>query len=167
MCRAVTVASVEPTITRSIELAADPAAVWALVTDLPGMGELSPENTGGRWVGAATGPAVGARFRGVNRNGRRRWTTRVTVVECVAPQRFTFDVRTPFGARVARWSYLITPHGNGCLLTEEWYWASNWVMRRFVGPRTTGRADRAGYAAHAIEHTLRAVKARVERALRK
>src|SRR5687768_3849760 len=58
---------VEPTISRSIELAADPDVVWAIVTDLPGMGELSPENAGGRWVGGSTGPAVGARFRGVNR----------------------------------------------------------------------------------------------------
>ncbi|SFP04603.1 Polyketide cyclase / dehydrase and lipid transport [Amycolatopsis arida] len=152
----------EPTISRGIDVAADPLAVWALVTDLPRMGELSPENVGGRWVNGATGPAVGAEFRGVNRNGERRWWTKVSVVECVAGRRFTFDVRTPFGVRVSRWSYEITPTATGCRLTEQWYRVGNWFIRRVMGPRVTGRADRPGYNLRSIEHTLAAVKATAE-----
>jgi uncharacterized protein YndB with AHSA1/START domain len=153
---------VEPTISRSVEVAADPHTVWSLVTDLPRMGEFSPENIGGHWVDGATGPAVGARFRGTNRNGSREWTTRVRVVACEPGRLFTFDVRTPFGVRVSRWSYELTPTETGCRLTEHWYRVGNWLIRRIMGPRVTGRADRPGYNAHSIEHTLAAVKARAE-----
>ena len=133
-----------------------------MVTDLPRMGELSPENVGGRWVGRATGPATGARFRGVNRNGRRQWWTRVRVVVCEPGRRFTFDVRSSFGMRVSRWGYEITPIAGGCLLTEHWYRVGNWFVRRFLGPRVTGRADRPGYNIESIEHTLAAVKSSAE-----
>ena len=103
---------VEPTISRSIDVAADPDAVWAMVSDLPRMGEFSPENVGGQWVDGATGPAVGARFRGTNRNGAKQWWTRVRVVACEPGRRFTFDVRTPFGFRapVAVWRKFLSPN---------------------------------------------------------
>jgi hypothetical protein len=153
----------EPTISRSVEVAADPGLVWSIVTDLPRMGEYSPENVGGRWLDPATGPALGARFRGVNRNGAKQWWTRVRVVGFQPQRRFTFDVRTPFGVRVSRWSYEITPTPSGCCLTEHWYRVGNWFIRRIMGPKITGREDRPGFNADSIEHTLAAVKARAER----
>ena len=152
----------EPSISRSIDVAADPATVWSLVSDLPRMGEFSPENVGGQWVDGATGPAVGARLRGTNRNGSLQWWTKVTVVECEPQRLLTFDVRTPFGVRVSRWSYVITPTATGCRLTENWYRVGRWLIRRFMGPRVTGRKDRPGYNVHSIEHTLAAVKATAE-----
>ncbi|GGS17529.1 MULTISPECIES: SRPBCC family protein [Actinokineospora] len=150
----------EPTISRSTAVAADAAAVWALVTDLPRMDRFSPENVGGRWLDP--GPAVGARFRGTNRNGAREWWTRVRVVECDPPRRFTFDVRTPFGIRVSRWSYEITPTEHGCVLTEHWFRVGSWFIRRVMGPKVTGRQDRPGFNTESIEHTLAAVKAHAE-----
>jgi hypothetical protein len=158
---AATLERVEPAVTRSIEIAAAPHAVWTMVTDLPRMADFSPENIGGRWVGGS-GPAVGVRFRGTNRNGRREWHTKVRVVVCEPDRLFTFDVRTPFGLRVSRWSYELAATGSGCLLTERWYRAGNWFIRRVLGPRVTGRADRPGYNAYSIEHTLAAVKARAD-----
>jgi hypothetical protein len=152
----------ESTISLGVRIAATPDVLWSMVTDLPRMGQLSPENIGGRWIGGATGPAVGARFRGVNRNGRRRWWTRVRVVECEPNRRFTFDVRSSFGMRVSRWGYEITPTADGCLLTEHWYRVGNWFVRRYLGPRVTGRADRPGFNLESIEHTLAAVKSRAE-----
>ena len=153
----------EPTISRSVRLSAPPRVVWSVVTDLPRMGELSPENRGGRWIGGATGPAKGARFRGVNRNGELHWWTRVRVVECEPQRLFTFDVRSPFGVRVSRWSYELTPIiGGGCLLTEHWYRVGNWFVRTVLGPRVTGQADRPGYNAKSIAHTLAAVQALLE-----
>jgi len=145
-----------------VEVAADPHVVWSLVTDLPRMGEFSPENVGGHWLNGATGPAVGAEFRGTNRNGSRRWTTRVRVVACKPGRLFAFDVRTPFGVRVSRWSYELVPTEAGCRLTENWYRVGNWLIRRVMGPRVTGRADRPGYNVRSIEHTLAAVKAHAE-----
>ncbi len=154
----------EPSITRSIDVAAEAHAVWAMVTDLPRMGELSPENIGGEWVNGFTGPAVGAQFRGTNRNGAKQWRTRVTVVECQPCRLFTFDVRSPFGVRVSRWSYEITPTDTGCRLSEHWFRVGNWFVRRFLGPKVTGRTDRPGYNAYSIEYTLAAVKVRAESA---
>jgi hypothetical protein len=155
---------VEPSITRSVEVAADPAAVWAMISDLPGMGEFSPENVGGVWVDGATGPAVGARFRGTNHNGAKQWWTRVRVVACIPGRHFAFDVRTPFGVKVSRWEYVITPAPTGCVLTENWYRVGSWFIRKYMGPKVTGRQDRPGYNAHSIEHTLAAVKAKAEAA---
>lgn len=152
----------EPTISLSTEVAAAPEQVWALVTDLPRMGEFSPENAGGRWIRGATGPALGARFRGTNRNGKLQWWTRVLVIACEPPRRFMFDVRSPIGIRVSRWGYEITPTPTGCRLTENWYRVGNWFVRRFLGPKVTGRADRPGFNVTSIEHTLAAVKAHAE-----
>lgn len=156
----------EPTISLRTEVGADPMTVWSMVSDLPRMGEFSPEDAGGTWVRGATGSAVGARFRGVNRNSAREWWTRVRVVECEPGRRLTFDVRTPFGVRVSRWSYEITPTAAGCRLTEHWYRVGNWFIRRVMGPRVTGRADRPGYNVAPIEHTLAAVKVAAEAARR-
>ncbi|HKN96187.1 MAG TPA: SRPBCC family protein [Pseudonocardiaceae bacterium] len=153
---------VQPTISRSVEIAADPRAVWSMVTDLPRMDRFSPENIGGRWLPPATGPAVGARFRGTNRNGVKEWWTRARVVACEPGRRFMFDVRTPFGVRVSRWCYEITPTPAGCRLSEHWFRVGNVIVRRFLGPRVTGRADRPGFNATSIEHTLAAVKRHAE-----
>lgn len=153
---------VEPTISRSVELAVDPEVAWAIVTDLPSMGELSPENVGGRWVGGATGPAVGARFRGVNRGPGKEWWTRVRVMECEPPRWFLFDVRSSFGMRVSRWAYEITPTANGCRLTEHWYRVGNKFVQRYLGPIVTGKPDRPGYNAYSMEQTLAAVARKIE-----
>ena len=62
------------------------------VTDLPRMGEWSPENAGGKWVKGSTGPALGSVFEGTNKNGFRRWTTSVTVIGCEPNKLFEFAV---------------------------------------------------------------------------
>lgn len=155
----------DPTISRGVDVAADPATVWSLITDLPRMGEFSPENVGGHWVHPGTIPVVGSRFRGTNRNdaAHKIWWTRVRVVECVPERLFTFDVRTPFGIRVSRWSYQLAPTDGGCRLTEHWYRVGSLFVQRFLGPHVTGQADRPGFNAVSIEHTLAAVKAAAER----
>jgi len=150
----------EPTISRSTELAADPEVVWSIVTDLPNMGDLSPENIGGRWLGDTTGPALGARFRGYNRNDprKKKWWTRVRVIRCEPGRWFIFDVRSAFGMLVSRWGYEITPTATGCVLTEHWYRVGNAFVRRYLGPVVTGQDDRPAFNAHSIEHTLAAIE---------
>jgi hypothetical protein len=155
---------VVPTISRSVAVAADTGTVWSMITDLPRMDRFSPENIGGHWLDGVTTPGVGAKFRGTNRNAAKQWWTRVRVVECEPERVFTFDVRTPFGVRVSRWSYRITPTAEGCVLSEHWFRVGNWVVRRFLGPRVTGRADRPGFNVESIEHTLAAVKTHAESA---
>ena len=74
------------------DITAPAEKVWALVSDLPRMGEWSPENAGGTWTKGATGPALGAVFKGTNKNGFRRWSTSVTVVAYEPGRVFEFAV---------------------------------------------------------------------------
>ena len=156
--------SAPQTISRSTTIAAPPRAVWELVSDLPGMGAFSPENDGGQWVGGATGPAVGASFRGHNSSGRRRWSTRSTVVRSEPGRAFAFDVAA-VGMPVARWAYELEPTADGCRLTETWTDRRGRLMVT-LGKLTTGVADRAGFTAQSIEQTLERVKQRAEGDLR-
>ena len=63
-------------VTREISAPAD--RVWEMVSDLPRMGEWSPENEGGVWLKDANGPLEGVKFRGANRLGKRSWKTVAT-----------------------------------------------------------------------------------------
>jgi hypothetical protein len=60
--------------------------VYDLVTDVTRMGEWSPECVACEWVDGATGPAVGARFRGRNRHGLARWSNKPSGRGCRASQ---------------------------------------------------------------------------------
>ena len=64
----------------SREIVAPAQRVWAMVSDLPHMGQWSPENEGGRWL-KGDGGAVVSVFRGRNRSGIRRWSTPARVIE--------------------------------------------------------------------------------------
>jgi len=76
----------------SVEINAPVEKVWAMITDLPRMGEWSPENQGGEWAKGATGPAIGATFKGRNKNGKKKWGTNVVVNACDAPKKFSFGL---------------------------------------------------------------------------
>jgi hypothetical protein len=109
------------TVSRSTRVEAPAQRVWDLVSDLPGMGRLSPENTGGSWRGGATGPAVGAVFKGSNRHGARRWRTTVRVTRCEPGRTFSFAVSSVLGIPVSEWSYELAAVGDSaCEVTETW-----------------------------------------------
>lgn len=147
-------------ISESVQVDAAADRVWGLISDLPSMGRLSPENTGGTWQRGATGPAVGARFRGHNRAGWRRWSTAVTVVRCKPGEEFAFTV-TAAGLAVAEWAYTIAPLGTGVSVTETWTDRRGGLMK-VLGQATTGVADRAAFTRSSIESTLAALKAAAE-----
>jgi hypothetical protein len=149
-----------PTVSRTVAVDAPPERVFALVSDLPRMGELSPENTGGRWLGGATKPAVGVRFRGSNRNGWRRWSTVVRVVTHEPPERFAFEVDS-LGLAVSRWTYVVAARPGGCTVTESWTDRRGRAMD-VIGLLASGVGDRRVYTAQSIERTLAAVKSRAE-----
>ena len=61
----------------TLHMDAPPEKVWGLISDITKMGEYSPEVFEAEWLDGATGPAVGARYRGhVKRNeiGPTYWT---------------------------------------------------------------------------------------------
>lgn len=95
--------------------------IWDLVSDVTSIGKFSPETFEGEWSDGATGPAVGAKFRGhVKRNGRGPiyWTNcQVTASE--PGREFTFGVRDPRGRILNTWSYRLEPNGEGTDVTES------------------------------------------------
>lgn len=145
-------------MTRSIRVDAPAARAWGLVSDLPRMGQLSPENDGGRWLRGARGPVVGARFRGRNARGWRRWSTQVVVTHSEPGRRFAFDVSS-IGLPVATWTYDVEPAGQAaCAVTETWQ-DRRGPLIRILGRLVTGVGDRASYTAESIEATLARVAA--------
>lgn len=134
------------------EVAAPAETVWALVSDVTRMGEWSPETTRGQWLGSTTGPAVGARFKGTNQLGSRKWQTVATVVECEPGRRFAFDVKGgPF--KVARWSYTFEPTDGGCRVVEEWDDHRGPVLV-WLAPYLSGTKDRAARNRDTMTETL-------------
>jgi hypothetical protein len=98
----------------NLHIDASPDKVWGLVSDVTRMGEYSPEVIEAEWSDGATGPAVGARYRGhVRRNERWPvyWTT-CQITECVPGQVFEFAVMMGDRA-VNTWRYEFRPTGDG------------------------------------------------------
>jgi uncharacterized protein YndB with AHSA1/START domain len=144
----------------SIVIHASKEVVYDLIADPMRMAEWSPECVRCQWIDGATQPAVGARFRGTSRNGRRRWTTASTIVEMRPAELFAWDV-TYFGRPVARWEYRIEPHEEWVELVESVEDRRGSVLRA-VSPYITGSPDRAKRNADTMESTLQAVKAAAE-----
>ncbi len=99
----------------SLRIAAPPARVYAIVTDIANMGRLSPECVGGAWLGGATGPAVGAKFKGRNKRGIARWSTTNEVVEAEPDRAFAFQTQQSG----IRWRYELQADGDGTVVTES------------------------------------------------
>lgn len=145
----------------TVHMNATPDEVWALISDVTRVGEFSPETFEAQWLDGATGPELGARFRGhVNRNnkGVKYWTT-CRVVGCEPGRTFAFAVE--FGGKAANtWRYELTPADGGTDVTESYaltptigarlYWA--------LAGRWRGRANENG-----MRTTLQRIKAVVER----
>lgn len=143
------------------DISADPDVVWSLVSDLPRMGEWSDENHGGTWLGGATAPSPGVRFRGHNRNGWRRWSTIATITDVEPPRRLGFDIDVAKVIPVSHWTYEIEPAPGGCRVTETWTdRRPRWFLP--IARIATGVADREAHTRRSIEHTLTALAATAE-----
>ena len=142
------------------DIAAPAEQVWAMVSDVTRMGEWSPENVGGTWLGGATGPQPGARFRGTNRIGRRRWKTVATVVDAEPGRRFSFRVAT-MGLKVAEWGYTFEPTATGCRVTETWIDQRPGFFKP-LAQLATGVADRATHNRAGMEQTVERLAAVAE-----
>ncbi len=99
----------------TVHMAAPPDKIWTLIADVRNTGRFSPETFEAEWLDGATGPALGARFRGhVRRNGIGPvyWTV------CEPGREFGFAVL--LGDRpVNNWHYRLTPTADGTEVTES------------------------------------------------
>jgi hypothetical protein len=144
----------------SATIAADPLAVYAMLSDITRMGEWSPENCGGRWLGQAAGPAAGARFVGRNRKGVLRWSTVCTVTAADPGHLFAFTVKA-LGLTVSEWSYTLEGAEGGCLVTERWTDRRPAAVAP-LGDLVMGVHDRGEHNLAGIRTTLANVKSTAE-----
>lgn len=143
-------------------ITADPGVLYALVADIQRMGEWSPETEACEWTGGATGPAVGAKFKGKNRNGKKKWSTTCAVVTADPGKAFAFDVTVgPF--KVARWAYAFEPNGDACRVTETWT-DNRGRVATLMGKPASGVADRASHNRATMEETLERLASAAESA---
>ncbi len=117
-------------VTVSMKAPAD--KIWNLIADVRNTGRFSPEVIEAEWLGGATGPALGARFRGhVKRNeiGPVYWTT-CEVTACEPGREFGFAVLA--GERALNnWHYRLTPVDGGTDVTESFRLDDSLVMKLF------------------------------------
>lgn len=132
-------------------IAADPVALYDLVADVTAMPQHSPETTKVTWLGGATTAAVGVRFKGHNRVGRARWSTKPTVTAADRGRTFAFQV--PGGAG-ALWTYDFEPVDGGTRVTESMIQqkASPAPIRFLL--RRNGITDRAAHLRAGMATTL-------------
>lgn len=145
----------------TVHMDAAPERIWELVSDVTRIGSYSPETFEAEWLDGASGPSVGARFRGhVRRNqkGPVYWTT-CTVLECEPGRRFSFGVG-PAERPWSTWRYELSPAGGGTDVTESFELASTPALRLYwaVLGWARGRTNREG-----MRITLERIKAEVER----
>jgi uncharacterized protein YndB with AHSA1/START domain len=145
----------------SREIKAPPEAIYAMVADLPRMGEWSPECERVEWTKGATGPAVGATFDGHNRNGSKSWSTHGEVVVADPGKEFAFEVRTVLNLPVSRWSYRFEPSDAGTTVTESTIDRRSWLVRN-LGSMATGVSDRTARNRETMEKTLEELAAAAE-----
>ncbi len=113
---------------RSIQIAATPDVVYAVVSDLTRMGDFSPECLGVEWLDGATGPRPGARFVGHNRRGPRSWSLEGRVLTAERGKAFSFATEWR-GHDSTSWTYGLEAADGGTKLTEsyELLWAPWWM----------------------------------------
>jgi uncharacterized protein YndB with AHSA1/START domain len=137
----------------TIHIDSPPEKVWAIVTDVTRMGEWSPECRRAEWIEGAAGPTAGARFKGSNKKGILRWSTKPTVKVADPGREFTFDV-----GQDTRWSYRFAPKDGGTDLTESFEALRYNLFFKVVQPPNR----RTRELQQAIEQTLERIKRAAE-----
>jgi len=145
----------------TVHMNASPQQVWDLISDVTRIGEFSPETFAAEWLDGATGPVVGARFRGhVKRNqkGPIYWT-KCYVIACTPNEEFSFGVGEP-GKAMNTWGYRLTPADGGTDVTEFFELTPNVGMKIYwtLLGWTRGKTNRGG-----MQTTLERVKAVLEK----
>jgi uncharacterized protein YndB with AHSA1/START domain len=144
----------------TIHMDASPERIWELVSDVTRIGEYSPETFEAEWLDGATGPVVGAQFRGhVKRNGKgpTYWKT-CTVIASEPGREFAFGVGNSSHPSSV-WRYVLVPAGNGTDVTESFELADTRSLRLYWALLgwTRGKTNRDG-----MRQTLERVKHEVE-----
>jgi hypothetical protein len=144
----------------STHIDATPTAVYDLIADVTRTPEFSPEVLQCRWIGGATGPAVGARFKAKNRVARGpAWSNKPVVITADRGREFAFSRSEPLGGTMI-WRYAFEAQGAGTRVTES-YEVVDPVKRPmwFLIERICGRKDRRSDLREGMTLTLERLRA--------
>ena len=142
----------------TVRIDASPEAVFALLTDLERLPELSPENQRCELLDGSSEVGLGARFRGYNRAGDYEWHADCAVTVFEPGRRFAYMVPPDF-EHATEWSYTIEPDGDGSVVTEAFH-APLLALPEVYPGRIEGRRDNLETACRT---TMANLKATLER----
>ncbi|QUQ67300.1 SRPBCC family protein [Kutzneria sp. CA-103260] len=159
----------KPTVQVQTWIDGPPERVWAVVSDVGLMPEMSDELQSVTWCDGATGPALGVRFVGASSHeALGAWSTQSQIVEFEPPRVFGWAVQDPENP-TALWRFTLQPRDGGTELTQ-------WMQ---MGPARSGLSlaidrmpdkeqkivfVRLREFENAIRGTLAQIKQRVEQA---
>jgi len=149
----------------TLHVNAPPERLYGLVSDVTRMGEWSPETVRCRWLDGATGPTVGARFKGTNRRALMRWSTTPRVVAAEPGREFAFEVEDRLNHReLTKWRYQFDPAlGGSTDVTESFEMASDLPRYiAFIQRSLMGIKDRKADLEAGMQRTLERIKAVAE-----
>lgn len=143
---------------QTIVIAASPAVLHEMISDVTRMGEWSPTNTGGVWDDDAH-----VWFVGRNEMPGRVWKTRCRVEVNKPGAEFAFVVcGQEAEAEYIRWSYEFTPTDDGAEVTESWQLLPDYLTliadRYPDDDHVAILKERREWAADAIDATLTSLK---------
>ena len=146
----------------TVHMKAPADEIWQLIADIRNTGRFSPETFEAEWLDGASGPELGARFRGhVKRNevGPVYWTT-CQVTACEPGREFGFAVLAGDNP-VNHWHYRLTPRDGGTDVTESFRLETSLFTRIYcalLGPFRGRRNERD------MKRTLERIKEEAEAA---
>jgi hypothetical protein len=149
----------------SIVIAAPAETLYDFIADMPAVGEISPQCTGGVWEGDGRG--VGAFFVGSNTAGDRTWQARMRVCVADPSREFAWEnlgsAEGPVPDEIVpliRWGYSFEPVDGGTKVEETWQILHAYPELEATSERFVTRLP--GLMQGMIDETLANMKARFE-----
>ncbi len=151
---------VEPLLEDSIEIAAPPDQVWALVADVRRYPEWSPQVVSTRLRGGAEEVALGIEFTNLNRLGELEWKTVGEIVRFEPGHQVAFRIADNW----VIWSFTVAGGAGGTRLTQrrEAPDGISELSRELTDGFLGGQATFTEITRAGMRETLEAIKATAE-----
>src|SRR4051794_17405964 len=121
----------------SITINRPPEDVYAIISDVSRIGELSPVCASAAWDDAAQAGKEGAWFTGHNVINDYSWDTRCKVIAATPGKEFAWINHGPNGdVELVQWGYTFEPDGDGTKVSEHWQ-----VLPAYPGFVSAGNPD--------------------------
>jgi uncharacterized protein YndB with AHSA1/START domain len=149
----------EALLEETVEIEADPARVWSLVSDVARMSSWSPQVV--RTFVRGRPVQLGTTFININRRGALFWPTQAKVVRCDPHREFAFRIKENWTI----WSFTLEPVAGGTRVTQrrEAPDGISGLSQRLTKIALGGQATFATELRAGMRQTLERVKAEAER----